>query len=222
MAAHQDGDAWLFTELHRNLLCYDAPAGQWYLFGPHHWAKDIKNEHIARTKEVTEAYSAEGQRFAWLKFKELKGGSFEKSKEYEAKEKAFFDRAQKNQYLRYKKQIVELAATGGESLAMTGEWDQSPYLLGVRNGTIDLREKSFFPGRPEDFIKTPAPTVFTDFDEPSPAFDKFMLDTFDGNTELIEYLARFLGCSLIGAVLSMSIGIFTGVGRNGKSTLLKL
>ena len=44
-------------------------------------------------------------------------------------------------------------------LVITGaEWDTNPWLLGLANGVLDLRTGQLLDGRPEDYIKSQAPS----------------------------------------------------------------
>jgi len=116
-----------------------------------------------------------------------------------------------------------LAAAGEGSLGITGsEWDLDPYLLPFKNGVLNLKDRSFRPGRPEDFIKTVCPTEWRGFDVPAPRWEKFLLEIMDGGRDRVAYIKRLLGYGISGLTVEHSLPILWGPeGRNGKGTLLE-
>lgn len=84
-------------------------------------------------------------------------------------------------------------------------WDANPWLLGIRQGAIDLRTGSLLSGRPEDSIRTTIPTTWKGLDEPAPRFEQFLNELFADRQEsergeLIAFLQRALGYGLTGCV----------------------
>ncbi|MEN6318650.1 MAG: phage/plasmid primase, P4 family [Syntrophaceae bacterium] len=127
------------------------------------------------------------------------------------------------QTVKRKKYVLELARTGEDSLAIRGdEWDKDPMSLGVLNGVIDLRTGELRPGRPDDFMKTIAPTLFQGLYFPAPIWERFISDIFDSDQELIAYIQRLLGYGITGLTNYHIIPIFYGLqGRNGKGTIFE-
>ncbi len=126
--------------------------------------------------------------------------------------------------LKRKESVLKLARTGENSLAIRGdEWDQNPRVLGVRNGVIDLVTGKLRPGMPEDYIKTVAPVEYQELDTPAPRWEKFLLEIFNDDVDLINYLQRLLGYGITGLSSEDAFPIFYGPrGRNGKTTLLEV
>jgi putative DNA primase/helicase len=117
---------------------------------------------------------------------------------------------------------VDWSQRGRESLSLAGhEWDTDPWLLGCKNGVVDLHTGEIRPGRPEDYIKTVAPTEWQGLDYPAPAWERFLSEIFNGDTHLVSYMQRLLGMALIGSSSECVFPILWGRGRNGKSTLLE-
>ena len=55
--------------------------------------------------------------------------------------------------------------------------DANPWLLGVKNGVLDLKKGIFRPGRPEDMIRTPAPVKWEGFEAECPHWEKFVVES---------------------------------------------
>jgi len=120
---------------------------------------------------------------------------------------------------RWKKDVLELASDGEQSLAISGkEWDNASYLLPCINGVIELKTGNFRPGRQSDFIKTVCPAEWKGIHEPCPTWERFLNEIFDGDSELISFLQRLCGYAIAGIAIKHILPIFHGNGRNGKST----
>jgi putative DNA primase/helicase len=100
-------------------------------------------------------------------------------------------------------------------------FDADPYLLNVRNGTIDLRTGEVRKHRREDFLSQMAPVSYDPAAEAS-LFLAFLQRIFDGDIELISFVQRFLGYCLTGECTEQVLGVCYGSGKNGKSTMLTL
>lgn len=97
--------------------------------------------------------------------------------------------------------------------------DHDPWLLNVQNGTIDLRNGQLESHRKTDLISKICPAIY----DPSalcPLWEKFLLDVFDGQCDLVRFVQRLLGYCLTGDVSEQIVAIFYGKGANGKSTLI--
>lgn len=108
------------------------------------------------------------------------------------------------------------------------KFDADPFLLGVKNGVVDLRTCTLlageavrglyvsqsaavaWPGNPVKAAKAAAP------------FYRFVLDVLGGDKDLLAYTMRLLGYSLIGTTQEEKFWLLAGAGRNGKGTLTKL
>lgn len=99
-------------------------------------------------------------------------------------------------------------------------FDAHPFLLNVRNGTIDLRTGSVSPHQPLHFITTLAPVDYKPID--CPIFKAFLEQVMGSNTAHIDFLHRWIGYCLTGDTSAQTLLIAIGGGRNGKSTLMKV
>lgn len=93
-------------------------------------------------------------------------------------------------------------------------------LINVNNGVIDVKSGELLPHSYEYLFKYCSPVDFSPFAE-CPLWDKFLLETFSSNLELIDLIQKMFGYIIIGGkpFLHRSFCLY-GSGRNGKSTLL--
>jgi putative DNA primase/helicase len=96
--------------------------------------------------------------------------------------------------------------------------DQYPYLLGVKNGVIDLRTGELRDRSPEDCVFRVLaydydPTVSTDFIEST------VLSIMADDPQMARFLQHFLGYAITGDVQEDLFVVFTSPGRNGKGVI---
>jgi len=217
-----DGDADLFVRLHRGVFVYDHSVERWFIFSEHSWHEDVTDQSIKAIRTLVDKYVREAAMQAWQRAKYARCRDQKAEKEHESKERALLKRIKALQSLKRKNDILVLARSGNDTLALTGdEWDLDPWLLGVANGVVNLKDGSFRAGRPEDYIKTAAPTKWQGLSTACPTWERFLTDVFDGDKELISFIWRLLGYGLIGLQILHYFIILWGVGRNGKGTLLE-
>jgi putative DNA primase/helicase len=116
--------------------------------------------------------------------------------------------------------ITRLAQTDARLTVHIDQLDAHPYELNTPGGIIDLRTGTIRPPDPSA-LHTRSTAATPDFDRRSDTLDKFLADTFAGNTALTAYIQRLLGVSAVGTVLEQILPFAHGSGANGKSTLLE-
>lgn len=209
----ETGDSELLAELYTDKLAYDHAEKQWYLFNGYHWQVDERRQTgnlIAN--EVAAQYlqsAAETRRTA---------GDNEKAQETAEKLQ------QRAGALRFRNKINNVLALAAShpSFALSGkEWEQSPMLLAVANGVVDLATGEFRTGRPADYIRTAAPVAWAGIETPAPRWEQFLSEIFAGDSDLIAFVQRLLGYAITGKVTEHILPILWGAGRNGKETLLE-
>jgi putative DNA primase/helicase len=115
------------------------------------------------------------------------------------------------------------AYTCSEPLAIHGrELDQMAWWLPVKNGMVDLKTGKLHPGRPEYYMLRRCPTEYHGIFKPRIAWIKALMEIFDGNETVVQYMQRLIGMSLVAAVYEHAFPVLTGPnGRNGKGTFLE-
>lgn len=113
---------------------------------------------------------------------------------------------------------LTLASTEAELAVSPGQLDADPYLLNCTNGTLNLRTGELHDHDPADMLTKMTGAAF-DPDAAGPEFAKF-LKRVQPQDEMRAYLGRLLGHALEGRVTEHVLGIFHGIGRNGKGTLI--
>jgi P4 family phage/plasmid primase-like protien len=98
-------------------------------------------------------------------------------------------------------------------------FDQDPWILNCRNGTVDLRTGELRPHDRADYCTKLAPV---DYDPLAncPTWDTFLDRIFANDSGMIEHVRRAVGYSLTGSTDEQVFFLLHGTGANGKSTLL--
>ncbi len=96
--------------------------------------------------------------------------------------------------------------------------DADPWILNVRNGTIDLKTGELREHRREDLITKIAPVEY-DPDAKAPAWEAF-LERILPSEAIRRFVQRIMGYSLTGDVSAQILPFLHGLGANGKSTLV--
>jgi putative DNA primase/helicase len=233
---NEDGDAQLYAEANRSCICHDPKLGKYFIWRIHRWDEDISGHAYIAVEEVVKAYDE------WR-------GSLDSKKEglikaVSSRINLLHTIARKKRIV----EIASLGNSGVGITG--DEWDKDPYLLGCGNGVIDLRTRKLSPGKPEQYIKTSTPVCYDEaarppklfldflnqvfaFMEPQPTREEYKTDAeyqtaLDAHEarrvshapEMIDYLQRLLGSSLIGEQIEHHLVVLDGKGRNGKSTLV--
>lgn len=100
--------------------------------------------------------------------------------------------------------------------------DNHPYDLPTPGGVVNLRDGSIRQAQPRRDLNTMRTTVTPDATHPIPRWLAFLDFVLAGDRDMIAYLQRVIGATLIGEVRFHILPILTGTGRNGKSTLLSI
>lgn len=118
--------------------------------------------------------------------------------------------------------MLKMAASeGGMSVPSVAAFDTDPYLLGVRNGVVDLRTGTLLTAAPSMLISKQACANF-DRSATCPRFLQFLGEVFEGDAERISYMRRAWGYTLSGLVTEEVLFFAYGRGANGKSVLVNV
>lgn len=246
------GDALLLRELFVGKLLYDHsyPSGYgWHVWAGHAWQHDKTDRvKVIAMRELGDTYSRAAAReldkvgALMMQAAELKGdkGRADELEEVnnelkvlKARVEKLRRRAEAARRVTHMRNVLEALRALGELSTDGSAWDADPWLLGVANGVVDLRLEArdrgatFRPGKPEDMIRTVAPTAWpsTGLETPTPTTDAFFADIFADKAdrdEVIGYIWRVLGYGIQGeATEQVLICLYGEHGGNGKGTILE-
>lgn len=130
-----------------------------------------------------------------------------------------FDWATQSQQAKGLRSMLEIAKSHKSVAVSFDGFNRDPWLLNVRNGTLDLNADRFGlrPHRREDRLTKMAPVAF-DPSAKCPTWERFLRRTMNGNDALITYLQRLVGYSLTALIVEQLLVFSYGEGKNGKST----
>ena len=101
-----------------------------------------------------------------------------------------------------------------------GSLDRNPWLLNVKNGTVDLKTGRLRSFSASDLITKNAGVTF-DPEATCPRWKIFVLEIMDGDQELADYLQRFAGYCLTGDTREQCFLFLSGIGSNGKGRFVE-
>lgn len=204
----QQGDGELTAARFRGRVVHDHSTGEWYLWSGNNYDPDRVGEVFNMLpNRIASEYAAAGQ-------EALKAGNQDEAR-------AFFNRVRRLLTKHYQEAVLSIAARQ-EGIRLAGdEWDRNPMVLGVNNGVIDLATGSHRTGQAGEYIRYHSPVDWLGLNQPAPRWEQFILEIFDGEAELANFMQRLLGYCLTGKTTEHRLPILWGEGRNGKSTLLQ-
>ncbi len=234
----EEGDARLYAHLFRGQCVYDHTEKLWYEWYGHYWKPDetkhallMASNHLAsQYMEASATLSEEAaQAEKHLNPDLLKSSKVDdpRVKRYEwlkATTGTLIDRAKSLKTLRRAQAVLTYAQA---YLSITSrDWDPNPWLLGTREGVLDLKTGELRDGRPDEYIRTIIPTAWRGLDEPVPRFERYLREIFADRAEaerdeLVAFLQRALGYGITGHVIEhIFLMLYGEEGRNGKDTLM--
>lgn len=116
--------------------------------------------------------------------------------------------------------MLALAKSFPQIAASADDFDRDPYLLGVKNGTLNLKTGEIRPADPGDMITMQAACKYEEAE--CPEFLKWFEWAMQGNQELMRFIMLSLGYALTGSTKTQAFWFCIGEGGNGKSTLTEL
>ena len=127
--------------------------------------------------------------------------------------------AMQSESARRRKALIEVASWIPELNVKTDDLDKNPWLLNVKNGTVDLKTGEMRAPYQDDLITRIANVEFDSTAE-CPEWKKFIMEIMNFNTELIHFIQNAAGWAITGDTSEQSMFILFGTGANGKSTFL--
>jgi putative DNA primase/helicase len=193
------GNARRLVRIHGNDLRYVHAWRAWLAWENGHWRRDVDLAIMRKAKDIIEHMYEEAGRI-----------------NDETRRTALRGWAMKSQDGKRLREMVGLAQSEIKVVLPVSKLDADPYLLGVRNGVVDLRTGEFREARREDYVTKRAGTAF-DPHARCPQWEAFLRRIL-GDAELIKYLQRAAGYLLTGLTVEEVLFVLWGTGANGKST----
>jgi putative DNA primase/helicase len=198
---HTDlGNARRFVKRYGENVRFVPELKKWMVWNESRWVIDNDGAVMRLAKETVEAMYAEALGLA-----------------NEQERTALLKRAIKSQAEPRLKAMVSLVESEAAVVVAAHKLDANPWLLGVRNGVIDLHTGQFRPGQREDLITKHANVSF-DQNARCPNWMKFLRTVTGGDRALQQYIQRVSGYTLTGSAREEVLFVLYGTGNNGKST----
>jgi putative DNA primase/helicase len=201
------GNARRLVRLHSDHLRYVPEWRRWLSWEDGRWQRDGDGIAVRMAKATVEEMHAEAARIS--------------DENYRTALRVFAIKSQSAQRLAA---MIKLAESELAVVVAAKKLDADPYLLGVRNGVIDLRTVTFRKAERDDYVTKMTGVAF-DADAACPCWIEFLHTIFpvegrseEERTELIAYLQRMTGYMLTGLTVEEVLFVFWGDGNNGKST----
>ncbi len=200
------GNSERFIAMYNKIVRYNPVRKKWLIWSGKHWRMDFDGRIESLARKTVKTLQKQG-----LEIKEIKEDDIELKKEI----RKFVLRSENDARIRA---IVNQAKT--ESNIVIREMDRNPYLLNLKNGTLNLKTGKLQEHNRKDFI-TKLVDIKYEAKAKCPNWTEFINKIFLGNTELIEYIQKSLGYSLTGDANLQCFYLLHGQGSNGKGTFMK-
>lgn len=113
--------------------------------------------------------------------------------------------------------MLTLARSNDGIVTPVAEWDKHPMVLNTPGEAIDLETGKAVS---RDGLLFTQVTAVAPTNAPTPVWDKFISEVFDGDLEMVEFMQRLGGYSLTGSIKEQKLFFLHGCGANGKSVFL--
>ena len=101
------------------------------------------------------------------------------------------------------------------------DFDKYPWVLNLRNGSIDLKWGRFREHQPEELLTKLAGAEYQP-NAQCTRWKQFLAEVFEPHPEIIPFLQRAVGYTLTGETREECVFVLAGTGRNGKSTFISI
>lgn len=196
------GNATMLVNEYGDTLRYDHKRKRWLRWGKHRWETNYDG-HISRlAQKIAKKRYTQAANIQDLEERKRESG-WAIASEQRAKIDGCVALVR----------IMEPVADDGTN------WDRGIELLGTPNGVVDLRTGELRPGKADDRITMSTGVDFNP-DAKCPRWEQFLTEIFE-EAELIDWLWRSLGYSIIGETVEQIFMVGYGEGSNGKSRFLE-
>ncbi len=205
LATSEPGDmqaARVFARLNEGRLSYVAQVGRWMLWDGIRWGWCGTGEEMQAAKRTADAVLDHCIKLV------------RQDAERHKKRLAFALRLQNLPRLEAMLRLAQ--SEPGMSVGTMTELDADPWLLGVKNGVVDLKTGAFLAPDPKMLITRQAGALY-DRGAKCPRWLEFLHSIMEGDVDTIGFIRRALGYTLTGLTTEEMLFICYGFGANGKS-----
>ena len=215
----------LYQLFKEEYICVSVKANIWYRFKSHKWAEIDSGTTLRKSisEELRAVYTSKASKMA-RQLTTLEPES-DKSKMLKRRIEIIGSIIDRLSRTNDKKNIMTEAKDIFFDSQFYDKLDMNQYIICFKNGVYDFKEKIFRNGRPEDCISKCTNTNYVKLDHTNIAIQEeindFMHKLFPDN-DLYKYMWEHLASTLLGTTPNQTFNTYIGVGRNGKSVLMKL
>jgi hypothetical protein len=206
-------------------VCTSLVNKTWYVYKNHHWERDYGHSlRLAISREMYNLYQEQQKvHVSEMQHYEATDERYEQAKQ---KIKHVSEVSVKLKKTNDKSNIFREAAEIFFDEEFVKKMDENRYLMCFSNGVVDIKNKIFRDGYPQDYITKTTGISYKPFDSVSDAVIAAQIMTFMGqlfpDEDLNRYMWDHLASVLIGENINQTFNIYRGNGSNGKSLLTDL
>jgi len=215
----------LFQMFKDKYVCTSVANKTWYTYRNHHWERDLGNSlRLSISREMYNLYQ-DKQRSYVIEMQHFEATD-ERYEESKKKIRHVSELSCKLKKTNDKSNIFKEAAEIFYDKEFVSKMDENRYLMCFSNGVIDIKNKVFRDGYPQDYITKTTGIVYRPYNQLADAVIAsqimiFMEQLFP-DKELNRYVWDHLSSVLIGENINQTFNIYRGNGSNGKSLLTDL
>ncbi len=217
------GDGILYSRIQHNKFIFNTTSGEWMVWNGHFWEFDEGEKSLAAMEDIVDRYLEEVEdltkKIAWARKKD----DLDQLLSLETKRDRIFKRVSRLRSDRGRNAALKFSRTCkiGALTIRGSEFDLHPWLLACPNGVLDLRSGKFRDGRPGEYITKACSTEWQGLELPSPAWEAWLTEVFNGDEDVISCIQRTFGYAITGLNNEHILPVLWGQGRNGKGCFVE-
>lgn len=194
-----------YAQRMRDVARYDPINNTWFVWNGAHWIQDTYGRALLWTKEIIKDIYVEAAAYTG---------------DDETLTDRLIDFARGSESMAARQAMLRAASLEEGMVVQPDHFDANPWVLVVRNGTIELKTGELRESRPED-LNTKCADVFYDADAKAPKWIAHVNFLANGDKHLAAYLQRVAGYILTGLIIEQKFFFFEGKGANGKNVFIE-
>ena len=206
-------------------VCTSVANKTWYVYRNHHWERDLGNSlRLAISREIYNLYQDKQREMTeeMLHF----DPTDERYEDCKKRIKHVSEMSNRLKKTNDKSNIFKEASEIFYDKEFVSKMDENRYLMCFSNGVVDIKNRIFRDGYPQDYITKTTGIQYKPFDPLADAVIAAQILTFMEqlfpDKELNRYMWDHLASVLIGENINQTFNIYRGNGSNGKSLLTDL